>query len=66
MVIPIVGPSDYLPVMANVATREDLVGELVNWALLWKITVLRINLFHEAISLGGKVQTRCRSRVLHA
>jgi hypothetical protein len=34
MGIPIVGHPDYLPVMANVATREDLVRDLVNWALL--------------------------------
>jgi hypothetical protein len=34
MGIPIVGRADYLPVMANVATREDLVRELVNWTLL--------------------------------
>jgi hypothetical protein len=41
----IVGKADYLPVLANLVTREDLVRELVKRILLWEITVLRINSF---------------------
>jgi hypothetical protein len=41
----IVWLADYLPVLANVATREDLMRELVKRILLWKFTMLRINYF---------------------
>jgi len=41
----IVERPDYLRVLANVATHEDLMRELVKQILLWEITMLRINLF---------------------